>query len=101
MVTDKDRELFISLSGLSHDCRMAERIRKGFAYTAEIEEIAAHREAAIAEHDAQLVKWLRELARKYENMMGLTRDGAVRRLGTIHDALLDKADAIEAKEPWK
>lgn len=50
---------------------------------------------ALAEEHA-LADELRETAARYRDTMGLTRDGAIRRIERLHDALLDAADKIAA-----
>lgn len=46
-----------------------------------------------------LIERLRSNARRYSDTMGLTREGAIRRIGVMHDELLDIADALEALAP--
>lgn len=50
-VVQADRDLFIRIAGLTTDGASAEKINKGLAFTAEVEEIAAHRRAAAIPFD--------------------------------------------------
>lgn len=101
MVTDKDREAAANVAHLcgwsgtiQHDMRHG--VCEGIAHeypdqVALVQAFAAHREAAIAERDAQLVNWLRERV----NTPAPSNDGL-----TARAAISLIADAIEMKEPW-
>ncbi len=85
MVTDKDREAAAAIyAQVEPDTFIGSE--EGIQYMAEL--ISAHREAAIAERDAQLVKWLERLE---EGNQGTLKAAHVR----------DVRERIEAKEPWK
>jgi hypothetical protein len=45
---------------------------------------------------SDLIEAMRGTARRYEDTMGLTREGAIRRVEALHDALLDFADKLAA-----
>jgi hypothetical protein len=44
--------------------------------------------------ESTLADELEATARRYEDTLGLSREGAIRRIGKMHDALLDAADAL-------
>lgn len=86
MVTDKDRE------AAENHASAYGMYRVHFKDTDPLPmAFAAHREAAIAERDAQLVNWLRERV----NTPAPSNDGL-----TARAAISLIADAIEMKEPW-
>jgi hypothetical protein len=89
-VSDADKRLLRRL--LMTDAEQNERIDKGLAYTAEVEMIAAHRQAGIREGIEMAAKVAEERAQRYASWPGVhllnaARHGEAERIATAIRAL--------------